>query len=48
MNLDPKWVPMKWPCGPLEFVRRSKAKHPVAGLKEMLDHWAQPDALDIL
>ena len=48
MNLDPKWVPMKWPCGPLEWARRSKAKNPEAGLKETLDAWAQPAALDIL
>src|ERR1700733_11938610 len=57
MNLDPKWVPMKWPCGPLELARRSKAKSPVpspdaknpeAGAGEMLDAWAQPAALDIL
>jgi hypothetical protein len=48
MNLDPKWVPMKWPCGPLEWARRSKGKSPEAGLKETLDAWAQPAALDIL
>ncbi len=48
MNLDPKWVPMKWPCGPLEWARRSKGKKPDAGLKETLDAWAQPAALEIL
>jgi hypothetical protein len=48
MNLDPKWVPMKWPCGPLEWARRSKGKNLATGLKETIDAWAQPAALDIL
>ncbi len=48
MNLDLKWVPMKWPCGPLEFARRSKSKGAGAELKETLDAWTQPDALDLL
>jgi hypothetical protein len=48
MDLDPKWVPMKWPCGPLEWARRSKSKNVGADLKETLDAWAQPAALDLL
>jgi hypothetical protein len=48
MNLDPKWVPMKWPCGPLDFALRSKAKAPESGVKETLDAWTQPAALDLL
>jgi len=48
MNLDPKWVPMNWPCGPLDLAQRSKGKPPEAGVKETLDAWAQPSALDIL
>jgi hypothetical protein len=48
MNLDPKWVPIKWPCGPLEWARRSKAKSPEAELKDTLEAWAKPAALDIL
>ena len=48
MNLDPKWVPMKWPCGPLEWARRSKTKSASAELKETLEAWAQPAALDLL
>jgi hypothetical protein len=32
----------------LEWARRSKGKSPEAGLKETLDAWAQPAALDIL
>lgn len=39
---------MKWPCGPLDFALRSKAKPPEAGVKETLDAWAQPAALDFL
>src|SRR5689334_6348998 len=48
MNLDPKWVPMKWPCGPLALASRSKDKAPEASIKETLDAWAQPAALEIL
>jgi len=48
MTLDPQWVPMKWPCGPLEWARRSKSKSPETELKETLDAWAQPAALDLL
>ena len=48
MNLDPKWVPMKWPCGPLEFARRSKSKGAGPELKETLDAWTQPDSLELL
>lgn len=48
MNLDPNWVPMKWPCGPLEWARRNKSKSAKAELKDTLDAWAQPAALDLL
>jgi len=48
VNLDPKWVPMKWPCGPLEWARRNKTKGVGAELKETLEAWAQPAALDLL
>ncbi len=48
MNLDPKWVPMKWPCGPLALASSGKDKAPEAGVKETLAAWAQPAALDIL
>jgi hypothetical protein len=48
MDLDPKWVPMKWPCGPLEWARRNKSKSGGAELKETLEAWAQPAALDLL
>ena len=48
MNLDSKWVPMKWPCGPLEIARRSKSRSFNADLKEMLEAWGQPSALELL
>ena len=48
MDLDPKWVPMKWPSGPLEWARRNKAKSAGAELKETLEAWSQPAALDLL
>jgi hypothetical protein len=48
MNLDPTWVPMNWPCGPLEWARRSRSKNVSAELKQTLDAWAQPAALELL
>ena len=48
MDLDTKWVPMKWPCGPLEIARRSRLKSFSPELKETLEAWAQPSALELL
>jgi len=48
MNLDPTWVAMKWPCGPLEIARRSKSRSFTADLKDTLEAWARPAALDFL
>jgi len=48
MNLNPKWVPMKWPCGPLEIARRKKSQSGEAGAKSTLEAWAQPGALELL
>ena len=48
MNLDLKWVPMKWPCGPLEIARRNKSQSINADLKEMLEAWGQPSTLELL
>jgi len=48
MDLDTKWVPMKWPCGPLEIARRSRLRSFSPELKETLEAWAQPSALELL
>jgi len=48
MNLDTTWVPMKWPCGPLEIARRSRSISFNPGLQDTLEAWAQPSALDFL
>jgi hypothetical protein len=48
MNLDAKWVPMKWPCGPLEIARRNKSQSIHADLKETLEAWGQPSTLELL
>ena len=48
MDLDTTWVPMKWPCGPLEISRRSRSISFNPGLKDTLEAWAQPSALDFL
>jgi hypothetical protein len=48
MNLDTKWVPMKWPCGPIEIARRNKSGSIQAGVKETLEAWGRPSALELL
>jgi len=48
MNPDPKWVPMKWPCGPLDTVRHDKSGSINADVKEALEAWGQPSALELL
>jgi hypothetical protein len=48
MNLDSTWVPMKWPCGPLEIARRNKSQGINADLKEMVEACGQPFALELL
>ena len=48
MNVDRNWVPMKWPCGPLEIARRNKSGSVMADLKETLQAWARPSSLELL
>jgi len=48
MNVDRNWVPMKWPCGPLEIARRNKLGSRSPDLKETLQAWARPSALELL
>jgi hypothetical protein len=48
MSPDSTWVPMKWPCGPLEMARRNKSPSANVGLTETLEAWSRPDALELL
>jgi len=48
MDLDTRWVPMKWPCGPLEIARRSRSRSFTAELKETLEAWERPATLEML
>jgi hypothetical protein len=48
MSWDTNWVPMKWPCGPLEIARRSKSQRVNREAKETLEAWAMPGALELL
>ena len=48
MDVDSKWVPMKWPCGPLEIARRNKSQSLTADLKATLEAWEQPSTLELL
>ncbi len=46
MSIDANWIPMKWPCGPLDLSRRGNSASPE--VKETLAAWAKPAALDLL
>jgi len=48
MSLNPKWVPMRWPCGPIEAARIAKSPHPDSGIAQPADPWANPAALQLL
>jgi hypothetical protein len=43
------WVPMRWPCGPLEIEKgRKRGERFTAREAEALRAWAEPEALDLL
>jgi len=48
MTLNPKWIPIKWPCGPLESARLNEFNSGDVELKEMVEAWTQPSALQLL
>src|SRR6185437_16501642 len=48
MSLNPKWVPMKWPCGPLEIYWLDEFNREDDEIKKAAEMWAQPSALQLL
>ncbi len=48
MALNAKWVPMKWPCGPLPIALLHKSKSGAPGLGQTLEAWLQPSTLEFL
>ena len=48
MSLNAKWVPMRWPCGPIEAARISKSKPADSDLRTTNEGWAQPKTLQLL
>jgi hypothetical protein len=48
MSLNTKWVPMKWPCGPLEIARLSKSNSGNSELKATVEAWIEPSTLQLL
>jgi hypothetical protein len=48
MNVDPKWIPMKWPGGRLEIAWRAKIQTLTAELKEILTAWNDPSTLELV
>jgi hypothetical protein len=41
-------IPMRWPGGPLEIARRQKVEGFTAQIRQVLEYWHSPAALDIL
>jgi len=48
MSLNANWVPMKWPCGPIEIARLEKSKSEDSDVRKTVDGWTQPAALKML
>lgn len=48
MTLNPKWIPMHWPCGPLPAARLAAKQAQSPDLKEALSAWADPKSLDMI
>lgn len=47
MNLD-GWVPMRWPCGPLEIERGKRREGFTAREADALQEWADPRSLELV
>ena len=48
MSLNAKWVPMRWPCGPIEVARISKSRPADSVLRKTVEGWTQPTSLQLL
>ena len=47
LNLE-NAVPMRWPSGPLEIARREKSEGFGPRVRQALERWHEPAALDVL
>ena len=48
MSLNATWVPMRWPCGPIEVARVSKSRPADSDLRKTVEGWTQPATLQLL
>jgi hypothetical protein len=48
MSLNPKWVPMKWPCGPSEIEHLRVDENRDAAFQKSATQWADPSTLRLL
>jgi hypothetical protein len=48
MSLNPKWVPMKWPCGPREIEQLKNDEHEGMEFQNTAKRWADPSSLRLL
>jgi hypothetical protein len=48
MGINPKWIPMKWPCGPIETAKLGKSNNADSDLKKTVEGWTLPEALQLL
>ena len=48
MSLNPKWVPMKWPCGPREIEQLKNAENGDPAFQKTAERWADPSSLQLI
>lgn len=48
MSMNSKWVPMRWPCGPVEVARISQSRPADIDLRKTIEGWTQPTTLQLL
>ena len=48
MSSVTNWIPMKWPCGPLEVALRQRQGTLSDELRQSLQSWLQPSTLEIV
>jgi hypothetical protein len=48
MSLNEKWVPMYWPCGPIEAAKLDASETGSAELEKTAEGWALPSTLQLL
>lgn len=48
MSPSSNWIPLRWPSGPLEIARLEKSRNTSLELKDTLQRWHDPSALELV